>query len=162
MISRWKHAALLASAALTTALGGCASRLAPFPTGQAPTATLEEVSVTVTAIHRTEHAVELAIRIDNRSGQSIVVPRHYRDMSGILLTDGTVQVTGQRRTSKRTISPNRYTILTGEQAELELEFADPALAASGALHLMLQAARGDHPLSLTLPIPAAPSLNPNP
>jgi hypothetical protein len=53
------------------------------------------------------------------------------------------------------VSPNRYTVLAGERAELELKFADPALAATGALQLHIQAARADHPISLTVPIPAS-------
>jgi len=85
----------------------------------------------------------------------VVVPRHYRDMTGLVLNDGTIQVSGLRTTAKRTVSPNRYTVLDGERAELEVEFADPALAATGSLQLHVQAARADHPISLTVPIPAS-------
>jgi hypothetical protein len=126
-----------------------------IPPEHAPTATAEGVSVTVIGIHRTEHAVQIALAIDNRSGQSVVVPRHYRDMTGIVLNDGAIQVSGQRTTAKRTVSPNRYTVLDGERAELEVEFSDPALAAGTALQLHVQAARSDRPISLTVPIPAS-------
>lgn len=154
MKHHWTSAACLL-AAVSTALAGCGSRLASIPPEQAPTATADGIRVTVIGIYRTEHAVQVALVIDNRSGQSVVVPRHYRDMTGIVLNDGTIQVSGQRSTAKRTVSPNRYTVLDGERAELEVEFADPALAASGALQLHVQAARADHPISLTVPIPAS-------
>lgn len=150
----WTSTACL-FAALSTALVGCGGRLASIPPEQAPTATADGVSVTITGIHRSEHAVQVTLAIDNRSGQSVVVPRHYRDMTGIVLNDGAIQVSGQRRTAQRTVSPNRYTVLDGERAELEVVFADPALVASGALQLHIQAARADHPFSLTVPIPAS-------
>lgn len=154
MRTHWSSTACL-FAAVSTALVGCASRLTVIPPEQAPTATADGIRVTVTGIHRTEHTVQVTLAIDNRSGQSVVVPRHYRDMTGIVLNDGAIQVSGLRTTTKRTVSPNRYTVLDGERAELEVEFADPALAANGSLQLHVQAARTDHPISLTVPIPAS-------
>lgn len=154
MKHHWSSTACL-FAAVSTALVGCGSRLTSIPPERAPTATADGISVTVTGIHRTEHAVQVALTIDNRSGQSVVVPRHYRDMTGIVLNDGAMQVSGQRTTSRRTVSPNRYTVLDGERAELEVEFVDPALATNGALQLHVQAVRADHPISLTVPIPAS-------
>lgn len=154
MKPRWTSTACL-FAAVSTALVGCGSRLTSIPPEQAPTATADGISVTVTGINRTAHAVQVSLAIDNRSGQSVVVPRHYRDMTGIVLNDGAIQVSGLRTTAKRTVSPNRYTVLDGERAELEVEFTDPALAATGPLQLHVQAAQADHPISLTVPIPAS-------
>lgn len=151
---RWTSHAIL-FAAMSTALIGCGSRTTALPPESAPTATADGVRVTVTGITRAEHTVVVALAIDNRSGTSVVVPRHYRDMSGIVLNDGAIQISGQRTSAKRTVSPNRYTVLDGERAELEVEFTDPALVASGALQLHVQAARADHPISLTVPIPAS-------
>jgi hypothetical protein len=152
--------AIIAITPLLALLSGCGGggRITTFPADGVPTASAARITVRITEAVRRPDELELVLRIDNPTSDSATFARNYGVFTAATLVQGDIRITGKRTpTRARTLPPNQYTVLAGEEASLRLVFRNAAIdrATNATLHLVGSTLGVGQ--TWTIPIPPEPS-----
>jgi len=146
----------------TIALSGCASggRAMQFPRESAPTATASQIVMRLTEIERSPGSVTLRITITNPTAEPAVFARSYGVFTAATLIHGDEHITGVRVPKQsRTLSPNQYTVLAGEDAVVSLDFRAADIDRASNLSLSVRGSTHGIDQTWTIAIPPVPSIN---
>ena len=150
-------AVLLALLVLPGCTGG--GRVTAFTPTSAPTATASQIAVRVTEIERAPGSLILRLSIANPTSAPVVFARTYGSFTAASVAYGDILITGIRvPTRSRTVPPNQYIVLAGEDASLGLDFRAAGIDRAANLTLQIHGSMHGVDQVWSIAIPPEPTI----